>query len=135
MRSRFVSWAVLLLAAGPLAGPASASFRVCNQTLDLLNVAVGTPAEDGFGTEGWWVVTANSCSEIIRHELESRFIYLFATDVYGQSIVAGAEPMCVGRDEFRILGTDDCYLRGYSKADFKEIDTFSSKDWTVYVTR
>ena len=124
----------IILAAAP-APPAAASFRVCNQTLDLLNVAVGTPDDAGFSTEGWWVVTANSCAEIIREELSSRYIYLFASDVYGQSIVSGALPMCVGRKKFRILGIDDCYLRGYDRADFKEIDTFAAPDWTVFVMR
>ena len=124
-----------LIIAGASALPAAASFRVCNQTLDLLNVAVGTPDDAGFSTEGWWVVTANSCAEIIRQQLSSRYIYLFASNVQGDGVVSGAERMCVGREKFKILGTDDCYLRGYDEADFKEIDTFTAPDWTVFVMR
>ena len=123
----------LLLAVRPPA--AVAGFRVCNETLDVLNVAIGQPAGTGFATEGWWVVTANSCSSIIKNDLTSRYIYLFVTNIYNQSVVSGALPMCVGRNRFKITGTDACYVRGYDRAEFKEIDTFDSADWTVFITR
>lgn len=130
------AYALLTVAALVLcpARPAEAGLRVCNQTLDLLNVAVGEPSDTGFATEGWWIVTPNSCSSIIKNALVSRYLYLFATDVYGQNVIAGDLPMCVGRRKFKISGSDECYLRGYDRASFKEIDTFDSAFWTVFIT-
>lgn len=76
------------LAAG--ADPARAQFTVCNQTLDVVNVAIGQEAgENVFETEGWWTIGANQCADVIREELVNRFIYVYANDVFGQPVLGG----------------------------------------------
>lgn len=77
-----------MLAAG--ADPARAQFTVCNQTLDVVNVAIGQEAgENVFETEGWWTIGANQCADVIREELVNRFIYVYANDVFGQPVLGG----------------------------------------------
>ncbi|TRW99578.1 DUF1036 domain-containing protein [Paracoccus sp. M683] len=115
------------------AGPARAEFKVCNQSFDVLNLAFGQPTERGFRTEGWWRVAPNQCATLIRGTLSVRYLYLFASDVFGKSVLPGSVPMCVSPRRFRIEGEQDCLLRGHIEARFVEIDTGQEGDWTVFV--
>jgi uncharacterized membrane protein len=40
-------------------------FRVCNTTQNLVGVAIGYRAKDGWITEGWWQVPATTCATLI----------------------------------------------------------------------
>jgi uncharacterized membrane protein len=125
---------VLLAAVGLAAGPARAEFKVCNQTLGLYNVAIGTEKEGVFQTEGWWTLSANDCVSPITEDLASRYVYVFATNIYGDDALTGDTAMCIDRHvHFAIAGTDNCWLRGYEEARFKEVDTHSSNSWTIFI--
>ncbi len=113
--------------------PARAEFKVCNQSFDVLNLSFGQPVQGGFRTEGWWRVAPNQCATLIREPLAARFLYLFATDVFGKSALGGTVPMCVAPRRFRIEGERDCLLRGHLEARFVEIDTGRADEWTVFV--
>lgn len=115
-------------------GAADAALRLCNQSFDVLNVAVGRPQGDGFATRGWWRVAPNQCATLERETLRSRYYYLFATDVFGNEVLAGAIPMCVAPRRFEIDSQQDCLLRGYLDARFAEVDTMARASWTVFVT-
>jgi len=133
-----------LLTAGAIGGfwlaqaaPARAEFEVCNQTLDALNLAIAQANPDGvFVTQGWWIIGANHCANVIREELANQYIYVYATDVFGQPIlpadVQGSD-MCVGVKGFEISGTDSCWTRGYMKVRFMEVDTKQQVRWTLYL--
>jgi len=121
-------------AAGLGAKPASAEFKVCNQTLSLYNVAVGTEKAGVFQTEGWWTLAANDCVTPIAEDLGSRYVYVFAANIYGDDALTGGTTMCIDRRKhFVIAGTDNCWLRGYEEAKFKEIDTHSANSWTAFI--
>jgi uncharacterized membrane protein len=118
------------------AAPASAQFAVCNQTLDALNLAVATETNGVFNSEGWWTIGANRCVDVIKDELVSRYIYVYATDVFGQPILASSvagENMCVGAKRFTINGTDSCWERGYQSVHFMEVDTQQMARWTLFL--
>src|SRR4051812_48658004 len=93
------------------ARPASAQFSVCNQTLDALNVAIAYSRQDkndAIVSEGWWTIGANRCVDVIKEELGTRYIYVYASDVFGQPIMSGNSnsfDMCVGPKRFTIDGT------------------------------
>ena len=114
-------------------GAAAAQFAVCNQTLDVVNVALGQYARDAFETRGWWTVGPNQCANVIEDELSARYLYVFAQDVFGRVMLNGATPMCIAPDRFEIRGEDDCLTRGYLEAAFLEIDTRRSERWTLFV--
>src|SRR5690348_12993827 len=57
-------------------GKAHAEFTVCNQTLDVVNLAVGQKVDNADQTDGWWTIGANQCVNVIREELTNRYIYL-----------------------------------------------------------
>lgn len=116
-----------------LSGPASAQLMVCNQSLDVLNVALGFDEKGEFETEGWWSIGANRCSSVVRQALTGRYYYLYAEDVFGQPVLSGAVPACVDAKRFRITGTSSCWVRGLREAPFAEIDTQSQSRWTVFL--
>lgn len=113
---------------------AQAEFAVCNQSFDVVNVAIGQFESDTFVTRGWWTVGPNQCANAIRERLESRYIYVFAQDVFGNVILNGSTPMCVGTERFVIRGVEDCLLRGHLAADFIEVDTQQTERWTLFLT-
>lgn len=125
-----VAGIAFLLAA---AAPAAAQFSVCNQTLDVLNLAVGQEVEGTFQTQGWWTIGANRCVDVIREELTSRYIYVYASDVFNQPILEGDVDMCVDSKRFTIDGTEDCWQRGHKVARFAEIDTQAMDRWTLFL--
>jgi uncharacterized membrane protein len=116
---------------------AHAEFAVCNQTLDVVNIAVGQEvreAGDSFWqTEGWWTVGANQCVNVIRDELVNRYIYIYATDVFGQPLLNGTTPMCVGTRRFVIRESKECWVNGRIEAPFFEVDTQKTERWTLFL--
>lgn len=130
------------LAMGALAasgGGADASLRLCNQSFDVLNIAVAEPArvpagDDAFVTRGWWRVAPNQCATLIRESLQSRYFYVFAADVFGKEALSGSIPLCVSPRRFVIETQGDCLLRGYLDARFIEVDTQEQDNWTVFVS-
>jgi uncharacterized membrane protein len=126
------SIAFVLLAASH--APASADFRVCNETRSLINLAVGTNAGEVFSTEGWWTVTPGSCATLVRGPLTGRYLYLYATDINGADVLSGAVSMCIDRGKFKVFGIENCWRRGLQAVAFAEIDTLDSPDWTTFLT-
>ncbi len=113
---------------------ARAEFTVCNQTLDVVNLAVGQEVEAAFQTDGWWTIGANQCVNVIREELTNRYIYIYATDVFGNAILSGSTDMCVERKRFTVRGIDECWQRGHIAARFYEVDTLEQSRWTFFLT-
>ena len=129
-----------LLIAGALFSPmlaasaAHAEFRVCNGTQNLVGVAVGYRAEEGWITEGWWQVPAGTCATLIEGELQSRYYYLYAEDAARGGRWTGDINMCVAENEFKIVGVKDCVARGYQQMGFKEYDTGRQGSWMVQLS-
>lgn len=114
-----------------LPGAAQAEFAVCNDSFDVLNLAVAHDPGEGFLSEGWWTIAPNRCVVVIRERIHSRYVYVFATDVFNQPIVEGSAPFCVDDGRFRILGGEDCWLRGHVAARFAEVDIGEAENWTL----
>lgn len=117
----------------PLSLPAQANFAVCNQSFDVINVAIGRDVNGEFQTDGWWTVGTNQCANVIKEELETRYIYVFAQDVFGQPLLNGTTKMCVAREKFTIRGTENCWVRGHISARFIEVDTRRTQRWSFFV--
>lgn len=112
---------------------AHSEFTVCNQTLDVFNVAIAYDIEDEFQTEGWWTIAANRCVDVIRTELQTRYVYVYATDVFKQPVLEGTVSMCIGEKKFTIRGHEKCWVRGHMAAHFLEVDTEKVERWTLFV--
>lgn len=127
----------LFLAAATAAGllsvasAAHADFRVCNSTQNLVGVAIGYRAKEGWTTEGWWQIPATTCATLVEGKLESRYYYLYAEDAARGGRWTGDIKMCVAQDKFKITGVNDCFKRGYLQMGFKEYDTGRQASWMV----
>ncbi len=116
------------------AGEARAEFRVCNGTPNLVGVAIGYRAREGWITEGWWQVPATTCATLIEGKLQSRYYYLYAEDAARGGRWAGEVNMCVAENEFKIVGVQDCFARGFQRMGFKEYDTGNQGSWMVQLS-
>ena len=104
--ARLFSIAALFLTPFMIAAPAYADFRVCNSTQNLVGVAIGYRAQEGWVSEGWWQVPASTCATLIEGELQSRYYYLYAEDAAHGGRWTGDVNMCVAENEFKITGVD-----------------------------
>ena len=125
----------LLLAALLLAcRPASADFRLCNNTASRVGIAIGYKDSDGWTTEGWWNLAARSCETLVKGLLVARFYYVYAVDYDHGGEWSGKAFMCTRDKEFTIRGIEDCLARGYDRTGFFEVDTGEQRNWTVQLT-
>ena len=127
---------LLLAASGFLAvtAPARAELRVCNETANLVSVALGYRAERGWMSEGWWQTPPGDCRVLYQGDLQKRFYYLYAVDDIGGGAWDGQVFMCTRDETFTIFGVEDCLARGYERTGFFEIDTQNRTDWTLQLT-
>jgi len=116
------------------AGQAEAGLRVCNGSVDLVNIAIGYETEDGLRTEGWWTITANACSQVLQEPLRETKYYLHVADGFGESRLGGDITLCIREEKFVLYDGDQCWQRGLIEADFFQIETEGAEDWTVLLS-
>ncbi len=114
--------------------PAHAELRVCNETANLISLALGYRAERGWMSEGWWQAPPGDCRTLYQGDLQRRFYYLYAVDDIGGGAWDGQVFMCTRDETFTIFGVEDCLARGYERTGFFEIDTQNRSDWTLQLT-
>ena len=126
--------AACLGAALALAAPARADFRVCNNTASRVSLALAHTSGSAWTSEGWWNLKANTCETLLRGALAAEFYYVYGIDESGGEW-KGRDFMCTRDREFRIDGRQDCFVRGFDRTGFFEVDTGKdAKDWTVQLT-
>jgi uncharacterized membrane protein len=114
---------------------ARADFQICNSTSSRVGVSVGYKDGEGWTTEGWWNIAANSCETLLRGDLIARYYYVHAVDYDNQDEAwDGPVPMCIRDNEFTIKGIDNCLARGFERKGFFEVDTGENRTWTVQLT-
>ena len=124
--------AVVFASTWAATGAARADFRLCNNTSN--RVAIAYTDADGWVSEGWWNVKASGCETLVRGPLAAEFYYAYAMDERGGEW-KGKAFMCTRDREFKINGRNDCFVRGFDRTGFFEIDTGKdSRNWTVQLT-
>ncbi|MCW2284160.1 putative membrane protein [Rhodoblastus acidophilus] len=123
-----------LVSACLLPGVARADFRMCNNTGAKVSVALAYTNGTGWVSEGWWNIKASACETLLRGPLAAEFYYVYAIDEHGGEW-KGKAFMCTRDREFRIDGREDCFVRGFDRSGFFEVDTGKdAKNWTVQLT-
>ena len=105
------------------ATPARADLRICNETANLVSVALGYRADP-----------PGDCRVLYQGDLQRRFYYIFAADDVSGGAWDGAVFMCTRDETFTIFGVEDCLARGYERTGFFEIDTQNRSDWTLQLS-
>jgi uncharacterized membrane protein len=117
-----------------ISSPASADLRLCNNTSRRVSVALAYTDGETWVSEGWWNLKANGCEILVRGPLAAEYFYLYAMDERGGEW-KGKAFMCTRDREFRIIGRTDCFVRGFDRTGFFEVDTGKeSRNWTVQLT-
>jgi uncharacterized membrane protein len=116
------------------ASPASADFRLCNNTASRVGIALGYKDAEGWTTEGWWNISSRACETLLRGTLVARYYYIYAIDYDRGGEWSGQAFMCSRDKEFTIRGTEDCLARGYDRTGYFEVDTGEQRAWTVQLT-
>ena len=116
------------------AAPASADLKLCNTTTSRVGVAIGYKDAQGWVSEGWWNVAAQTCEVLLKGTLVARYYYIHALDYDRGGEWGGKAFMCVDDKAFTIQGVQDCQSRGFKRSGFFEVDTNEEKDWTVRLT-
>ena len=124
----------LLLALILFGSPVAAQFAVCNQSFYVVNIAIGREIQGDFQTEGWWTIGPNQCANVVKDELKSRYIYIYAQDVFGQPILRGTTQMCISSRKFLLRGITECWSRGNVAAGFIEVYTQETPRWTLFLS-
>ena len=114
-------------------GLAQAEFAVCNQTLDIANVAIAESSTGTLRSSGWWVIAPNRCANVVEGILKSRYVYIHAVDGRGRMLLDGEAELCTDVKRFAIDGQDKCWLRGFTSASFSEVDTKDAQSWTLFL--
>jgi uncharacterized membrane protein len=112
---------------------AAADFTVCNQTLDIANVAIADSAAGSLESRGWWVIAPNRCADLVKGKLKSRYVYVHAVDGRGLAMLDGGARLCTSPRQFKASGGLDCWERGYTIGMFKEVDTKDAQSWTLFL--
>ena len=116
------------------AAPARADLRMCNNTNNRVSVALAYTDGQGWVSEGWWNLKSLDCVTLLRGALAAQYYYLYAMDERGGEW-KGKVFMCTSDREFKIEGRQDCFVRGYNRTGFFEVDTGKdAKSWTVQLT-
>jgi uncharacterized membrane protein len=122
---------MLALSTPPAA--AHAEFAVCNQTLDIANVAIAESSAGTLKSSGWWVIAPNRCANVVEGILKSRYVYIYAVDGRGRNLLEGKDELCTDLKQFVINGQEKCWLRGFTSAKFAEVDTKDAQSWTLFL--
>ncbi len=122
---------IALLASAP---DARADLRVCNATPNRVGVSIGYRDPQGWITEGWFNLRANSCEAVLKGDLNFKYYYVYGIDYDRGGEWGGPSFMCTREREFSVRGFENCLARGFDRTGFFEIDTGEQKNWTVQLT-
>jgi uncharacterized membrane protein len=92
------------------------------------------PSLQAWVSEGWWNLKPTDCNTLLRGSLAAQYYYVYAMDERGGEW-KGKAFMCTSDREFKIDGRQDCFVRGFDRTGFFEVDTGKdAKNWTVQLT-
>ena len=130
-KSLFFSALAVALA---VAGPAFADLRMCNNTSSRVSVALAYTDGQEWVSEGWWNLKSLDCVTLLKGALAAQYYYVYAMDERGGEW-KGKAFMCTSDREFKIEGRQACFVRGFDRTGFFEVDTGKeAKSWTVRLT-
>ncbi|MBV7409367.1 DUF1036 domain-containing protein [Maritimibacter sp. DP1N21-5] len=120
----------LLAALGLAPTAALAELRFCNDTDEVVSVAVGYKGAQDWTSEGWWNVDPGDCKGVTVGD-GPKTHYYYRVEARGITFEHEAYMFCTIDEEFTIVGDTDCDARGYDREEFVEIAMEGADDHTV----
>jgi uncharacterized membrane protein len=111
---------------------APAGYTVCNDTQDVLLVALGQRDRGKALSRGWWTVAGGACARALTMPLASDKVWLLAQRKSGGTLVGGAQRFCTTAVPFEIQGNSNCAARGLAESGFAPTET---KGLSGYIAR
>jgi uncharacterized membrane protein len=97
---------------------APAGYTICNESREVLLVALGQSGGGNAVSRGWWTVQPGACAKAITTPLTSDAIFLLAQRKGGGTLVGGPQRFCTTPAVFEIHGSQTCTARGFAEAGF-----------------
>jgi uncharacterized membrane protein len=134
MKRAIIAAALAISVLGGSVAPVRADFRLCNNSASRVSVSLAYTDGETWVSEGWWNLKPSGCETLVRGALAAEYYYVYAMDEHGGEW-KGKAFMCTRDREFRIIGREDCFVRGFDRTGFFEVDTGKeAKNWTVQLT-
>lgn len=97
---------------------APAGYTACNDTSDVLLVALGQIERAKPVSRGWWTVQPGACARAVTTPLKTDAVYLLAQKKGGTTLVSGPRKFCTTPVIFEIRGAENCATRGLVESGF-----------------
>jgi uncharacterized membrane protein len=95
---------------------------LCNRTRNRIWSAIARRRGEGWESRGWWMLESGGCARVIDEPLLTAEHFVFAEmeeDGKLRTLKNAADPFCVARVRFAILGRKDCEASAYRTGLFK----------------
>ncbi len=112
---------------------APAGYTACNETRDVLLVALGQIEGGKPVSRGWWTVQPGACAKAVTTPLNSDAVYLLALRKSGGTVVGGTAHFCTTAAAFEIKGADNCSGRGYAESGFAATPTNGVSGYVAHI--
>jgi uncharacterized membrane protein len=112
---------------------APAGYTVCNDSRDVLDVALGELDKGKAASRGWWTVPRGACARLVTAPLGAAAYYLLARKKDGAVVAGGTENFCISPSAFEIHERGNCESRKQSEAGFLRTQTGGLAGFTARI--
>jgi uncharacterized membrane protein len=106
---------------------------VCNDSRDVLLVALGQLDGGKAVSRGWWTVAQGACARAVTTPLASDAVYLLAQRKSGGTLVGGGQRFCTTAVPFEIQGNTNCVGRGLTESGFAPTQTRGLSGYVAHI--
>jgi len=112
---------------------APAGYTACNETRDVLLLALGQIEGGRPVSRGWWTVQPGACAKAVTTPLNTDAVYLLALRKSGGTLVGGGMHFCTTAAAFEIKGADNCSGRGLADNGFAATPTKGASGYVAHI--
>jgi uncharacterized membrane protein len=112
---------------------APAGYTACNETRDVLLLALGQIEGGKPVSRGWWTVQPGACAKAVTTPLNADAVYLLALRKNGGTVVGGGKHFCTTAAAFEIKGADNCGGRGLADNGFAPTPTKGVSGYVAHI--
>ena len=113
---------------------APAGYTACNETREVLLVALGQKEGGKPVSRGWWTVQPGACAKAVTAPLTGEAVYLLALRKNGSTVVGGPAHFCTAGAAFEITGAENCSGRGFADAGFATTPTKGVSGYIAHIS-